>query len=144
MTSAVSTNTSGNYGTAYTETFQYDGFSNLTAKVLNNGTPQPLAVNPATNWLNDGQSYDANGNMTSGAGGNFTYDEANRVNTVAGFNGGDEQFYGYDASNKRIYVRDYTAGTEMVTFYGAQGEKLGVYSIYVHCGGPMRRALVCR
>jgi RHS repeat-associated protein len=71
--------------------------------------------------------YDANGNMTSGAGATFTYDEANRVSTVAETSGGEE-YYGYDASNKRIYVRD-TSASEWFTFYGADGKKLGKYQI---------------
>jgi len=81
-------------------------------------------VNAATNRLTKAY-YDANGNMTSGAGATFTYDEANRIATVTETSGG-ETFYGYDASNKRIYTR--SSGQETFTFYGAKGEKLGVYS----------------
>jgi RHS repeat-associated protein len=128
LTSAAAT---GNAATPWTETFQYDGFGNLTAKVLN-GTSTPIPVNAATNQLTNAY-YDANGNMTSGAGATFTYDEANRVTTVTETSGG-EAFYGYDASNKRIYQRG-TAPGETFTFYGAKGENLGRYSIgsYASC-----------
>jgi RHS repeat-associated protein len=123
LTSAAS---AGNATTPYTQTFQYDGFGNLTAKVLN-GTTTPIAVNAATNQLTNAY-YDANGNMTSGAGATFTYDEANRMSTVSETSGG-EDYYGYDAANKRIYMRDSTTTAESFTFYGAKGEKLGKYGI---------------
>jgi RHS repeat-associated protein len=113
------------YNDTYTQQFQYDGFGNLTAKVLNE-TTTTIAVNAATNQLANAY-YDLNGNMTSGAGASFTYDEANRNNSVTETSGGQE-FYGYDAANKRVYVRD-TNGAEWFTFYGAKGEKLGKYGI---------------
>ena len=115
---------------AYTQTFQYDGFGNLTGKTLN-GTTTPIGVNAANNRLSSA-SYDLNGNMTSGSGATLTYDEANRVSSAAEVSGGAE-FYGYTADNKRYYK--YTsAGTEQLTFYGAHGEKLGVYSLGVNPG----------
>jgi YD repeat-containing protein len=75
---------------------------NLTQKVLNR-TSTPIPVNAATNQLTNAY-YDANGNMTSGAGAALTYDEANRVTTATETSGG-EVFYGYDTANKRIYQR---------------------------------------
>jgi len=113
------------YTDTYTQTFQYDGFGNLTAKALN-GTTTPIAVNAATNQLTNAY-YDANGNMTSGAGASFTYDEANRLVSAAETSGGQET-YGYDPANKRIYQLK-SSGAEWFTFYGAKGEKLGVYQI---------------
>jgi len=103
--------------------FQYDGFGNLAAKVLN-GTTNAIAVNGATNQLSSAY-YDANGNMTSGAGATIIYDEANRMKSAQEAGGGIE-YYGYAPDNKRIY-RKLTNGTEEWTFYGAKGEKLGVY-----------------
>ena len=65
--------------------------------------------------------------MTSGSGATLMYDEANRVASAAEMSGGIE-YYGYSADNKRFYK--YTSdGTEQWTFYGARGEKLGVYTI---------------
>src|SRR5579863_3876011 len=72
LTSAGSTPISGSTPTAWTQTYQYDGFGNLTAKALN-GTTTPIAVNAATNQLSSA-NYDLNGNMTSGAGATLTYD----------------------------------------------------------------------
>ncbi len=127
LTSASSTPNSGASPapSAWTQTYQYDGFGNLTAKVLN-GTSTPIAVNSATNRLSNA-SYDANGNMTSGSGATLTYDESNRVFSAAETSGGIE-YFAYTADNKRFYTYT-TSGTEQLTFYGARGEKLGVYTI---------------
>jgi RHS repeat-associated protein len=125
LVSASATPTSGSPSAAWTETFQYDGFGNLTAKVLN-GTSTPIPVNAATNQLTNAY-YDANGNMTSGAGASFTYDASNRIvseTAVSGGNYGNE----YAPDNKRIHQTP-SSGTDEWIFYGANGEKLGVYSI---------------
>ncbi len=127
LTSASSSPISGGSPAAYNQTYQYDGFGNLTSKVLN-GTPAPIPVNPANNRLSSASYYDANGNMTSGLGATLTYDEANRVSSAQETLSGPVENYGYSADNKRFYK--YTNfGTEQVTFYGARGEKLGVYTI---------------
>jgi RHS repeat-associated protein len=91
-----------------------------------NGTTTPIPVNAATNRLSNAY-YDANGNMTSGAGASITYDEANRLSGVVPAPGG-VGYYGYDPSNKRVYERDVNGG-ETYIFYGAQGEKLGTYTL---------------
>ena len=108
-----------------TETFQYDGFGNLTAKVLN-GTTQAIAVNAATNQLSSAY-YDANGNVTSGAGATLAYDVSNRLE-YAQETGGGIEYYGYAPDNKRVF-RQLASGQQQLTFYGARGEKLGVYQI---------------
>src|SRR6202050_21869 len=122
----TSASSAGNATTPYAQTFQYDGFGNLTAKVLNETTTTTIAVDATTNQVHcEPSCYDLNGNMTSGAGATFTYDEANRVTTATETSGG-EAFYGYDASNKRIYQRSpTTASAENFIFYGAKGENLG-------------------
>jgi YD repeat-containing protein len=114
LTAASSNPINGSTPTAWTQTFQYDGFGNLTAKVLN-GTSTPIAVNAPTNQLSNA-SYDANGNMTSGVGATLTYDEANRMTTAQEVSGGQE-YYGYDASNKRVY-RVTASRQEQITFSG--------------------------
>ena len=126
LTSASSTPINGSTPTAWTQSFQYDGFGNLVSKTLNGGANLTPAVNPATNQLAC-QCYDLNGNMTSGVSATFTYDEANRMITAQEVSGGKE-YYGYDAANKRVY-RMTASGQEQITFYGAQGEKLGVYGV---------------
>jgi RHS repeat-associated protein len=125
LISAGSTPISGSTPTPWTQGFQYDGFGNLTAKVLN-GTTTSIPVNAATNQLGNAY-YDLNGNMTSGAGATLTYDESNRMIAAQEVSGGKE-YYGYDASNKRVY-RVTASGQEQITLYGLQGEKLGVYAI---------------
>jgi hypothetical protein len=62
LTSSSSTPKNGSSPAAWTETFQFDGFGNLTAKVLN-GTTTPIAVNATTNRLTNAY-YDANGRLT--------------------------------------------------------------------------------
>jgi len=127
LTSASSTPNAGSSVSPWTQTYQYDGFGNLTAKVLN-GTSTPIAVNAATNRLSN-SSYDLNGNMITGAGATFTYDEANRVTSATEFSGGTE-YYGYAPDNKRIYrqtPRGYSGWSQEWTLYGAQGEKVGTY-----------------
>jgi RHS repeat-associated protein len=92
-----------------------------------NGTPISIGVNATTNRLSSA-SYDANGNMTSGAGGTLGYDEANRMVSFAPVSGGTE-YYAYAPDNKRIYRLKADGVTEELTLYGARGEKVGVYSI---------------
>ena len=118
--------TSASSTAPYTQTFQYDGFGNLTAKVLN-GTTTPIPVNATTNQLSNA-SYDLNGNMTSGSGATMVYDEANRIFSAAEVSGGTD-YYAYTADNKRYYTYSAPSGTEQLTFYGAYGEKLGVYQL---------------
>jgi YD repeat-containing protein len=65
--------TSASSTAAWNQTYQYDGFGNLTAKAA-----APIPVDAATNRLSNA-FYDANGNMTWGSGVTLTYDEANRV-----------------------------------------------------------------
>ena len=123
LTSASSTPNAGSTPAAWTQTFQYDGFGNLTAKALN-GAADAIPVNGATNRLTNSY-YDANGNMTTGVGATFHVRRGEPDGVGGGVSGGKE-YYGYAADNKRIY-RMTASGAEEWTFYGAQGEKLGVY-----------------
>jgi RHS repeat-associated protein len=125
LTSASSTPTSGSSASPYTQTFLYDGFGNLTAKVLN-GTTTPISVNSGTNQLANSY-YDANGNMTSGSGASFGYDEANRISSAYEVSGGGMS-YGYSPQNKRVVQM--TSNTNQPPYglqyalYGIKGEKL--------------------
>ena len=116
MTQAGSTPT-------WTQTYGYDGFGNLTSKVLNSGANTVPAVDATTNRFTSG--YDANGNMLTGVGLTLTYDEANRVTSATPTSGGTERF-GYAPDNRRIYMLG-TTGGEYFTLYGGMGEKLGTY-----------------
>ena len=121
LTSACS---SLNNCTSAPTTFQYDGFGNLTSKTLA-GVTSAIPVTAATNQLSNA-SYDANGNMYSGAGVTMTYDEANRVTSASPTSGGTE-YYGYAPDNKRVWHLKSDGVTEEWTLYGARGEKIGVY-----------------
>jgi RHS repeat-associated protein len=63
--------------------------------------------------------------MTSNPLGQMTYDVENRLTSVSGEN------YGYDPSNKRIQ-KQLTNGTEEIHFYGARGERLGIYNLQIN------------
>ena len=76
----------------------------------------------------------------------MVYDEANRLSSAASVSGGTE-YYGYTADNKRFY-KCTASGAEQMTFYGARGEKLGVYALgnslgILYCPG-FDEYLVCR
>jgi RHS repeat-associated protein len=114
----VSTNNQG---------YQYDGFGNLTSKTLGSAAT-PIAVNAVTNRLSNA-GYDFNGNMTSGAGVTLSYDVSNRVASAMTTNNGSQtEYYGYGPDNKRMWKQK-ADETEEWTFYGAKGEKIGVYQL---------------
>jgi len=125
LTAASSTAISGGTPAAWTQTFNYDGFGNLTAKSLN-GTTTPIAVTAATNRLAY-SSYDANGNMLTGVGATLTYDERNRLATATPMSGGTA-YYGYAPDNKRIYQKTAT-GIEEWCVYDPRGERVGTFSV---------------
>ncbi len=114
LTQASASPVNGSTPAAWTQSFTYDGFGNLTGKTFN-GTLTSIPVNAGTNQLTYA-SYDLNGNMTGGAGVTLTYDEANRVTSASPASGGTE-YYGYAPDNKRIYKLT-AAGAEQWTFYG--------------------------
>jgi RHS repeat-associated protein len=126
LISAASTPTGSGAPAAWTEAMQYDGFGNLTAKVLN-GATTPIPVNAATNRLQNA-SYDANGNMISGAGATLGYDEANRIVSAAEYSGGTE-YYAYAPDGKRMFRQEADGMTQEWTFWGARGEKLGTFAM---------------
>ena len=116
-------------GTGWAESYTYDGFGNLTDKTPTAGSPPVLhvAVNAANNQL-VGYAYDVNGNMTSIPGtASFTYDVRNHI-TAANPSGGGTEQYSYSPDNLRVWKLSPT-GAEQLEFYGAFGERLGVYPI---------------
>jgi RHS repeat-associated protein len=98
---------------AFSQSYTYDGFGNLTSKSAAGFYPAYSATfNPANNQQN-GVAYDANGNQTQQG----TYDVSNRL--VTSSNG---QSYNYDYRGKRIVK--WTGGTAELYFYGIDGKKL--------------------
>ncbi len=129
LVSATSTPNAATTPAAWTQTYQYDGFGNLTAKVLN-GNTTAIPVNGSTNRLTSAVYVDANGNMTPGAGVLPGYDVANRMASAQLVSGGTE-YYGYAPDNKRIYRNTPNPVFRKIewTFYGVYGEKLGVFRL---------------
>jgi YD repeat-containing protein len=75
-------------GSAWGYSYSYDGFGNLLAKNVTQGSPSAGwsgGADPATNRAGGG-NYDANGNMTSNPLGQMTYDVENRLTSVSGEN----------------------------------------------------------
>ncbi len=98
---------------AYSQSYTYDGFGNLTSKSAAGSYPAYSAsFNPATNRQYS-VTYDANGNQTQQG----TFDVSNRlVTSTIG------QSYAYDYRGKRI-VKWMSSSAE-VYFYGIDGRKL--------------------
>ena len=128
LTEASATPISGSTPAAWTQAYGYDGFGNMTSKVLNGGANTIPAVNAATNRFST-SGYDANGNSLSAMGATLTYDEENRVVSASPTSGGTA-YYGYAPDHKRIYQGlPWRWGLqEQWTFFGAYGEKLGVFA----------------
>jgi RHS repeat-associated protein len=124
---------------AWSQSFTFDGFGNLTQKTGSNAPSNAmLATNPANNQLTaNGAQYDGNGNLTTYGTGAFAaayaYDVENRMSVAAGA-GTVETLFGYDTTNQRVYQGTYntSAGSysnEQIYFYGADGKKLGCWSL---------------
>ena len=123
LTSASAT--ASTLGAAWSETYTYDGFGNLTDKNVTGGSAPALhvTVDPATNrFTGSSYTYDANGNLKTLGTMTMNYDVANRV-TEAG-----TEDYNYGADNLRMY-KYRTGANEELHFYGAYGERLGVYLV---------------
>lgn len=127
---------------AWSQTFQFDGFGNLTQKTGSNApTNAFLGADPMTNRLNSGgAAYDNNGNLTMYGTGSFAatyaYDIENRLSVAAPTPGSNQALFAYDSANQRIYQGTFNPSTatyanEKIYFYGANGEKLGCWSLTV-------------
>lgn len=115
----------------------YDGFGNLSSKTLN-GALQSIPVNPQTNRLTNAV-YDANGNMTSGAGASLAYNMDNRMVSAMGVSGGME-IYWYAPDGKRM-GRSLSDGTQLFMLNGIYGEELGTFTNDAQTGYASTRAL---
>ena len=110
---------------SWSETYGFDGFGNLLSKTGTGGAPTlSQSVTASSNHI-VGQSYDSNGNQTSGPLGSVSYDAENRVASVS--SAGVQ--YAYDSRNKRIWSSTLSGGnlTQIFYYYGADGQKLGIY-----------------
>ncbi|MEQ1948813.1 MAG: RHS repeat-associated core domain-containing protein [Bryobacteraceae bacterium] len=108
--------------TQWGQSYNYDGFGNLTDQnVIKGSAPTMHVVYNASTNRQTGDTADANGNIGSG----YLYDIENRLlrpgasSTVQ---------YGYDAGNKRVWRGD-TGVDEFAFFAGSQ--KLATYTLAV-------------
>ena len=114
-------------GPAYGLSFGYDGFGNKLSQTVTKGSAPASSITVDANNRITGQTYDANGNMTSGASSTLTYDVDNRVVTAAGLS---SESYSYSPSNKRVWKRKAVGGgnfVEEVYVYGIDGARLGTF-----------------
>ena len=92
----------------------------MTDQTLTQGSGPDVhvTVNPATNQLTNGDTYDANGNDTSLGG----YDNENHMVTAGSAK------YGYAPDGKRVWkAPDGTASHEEFYFWTPGGQRLGIY-----------------
>ena len=137
--------TSGTTGVQWGESYSYDGFGNLTSKVVTKGTaPQvyPI-VNSATNQarMSGDYGFDANGNWL-GAGGSQinTWNVENQLIATGGSPSNGDPTYTYDPWGKRVlqYSETHTYGPGgTLYFYSITGQRLGTYQVsYVSANDP--------
>ena len=114
--------------TQWGQSYNYDGFGNLTAQNVIKGSAPTMSVtyNAATN-RQTGDTADANGNIGSG----YVYDIANRLLQPSGAT----IQYAYDASNKRMWRGG--SGLDEIDFWGANGQKLATYQVVTAVGGAL-------
>ncbi len=108
--------TAGTSGAGWGQAYAYDGFGNLTAATVTQGSGVNFAqaYDPATNHAvgNVQFAYDANGNETWPSA---SYDGENRMTTPDGY-----KTYTYDPSGKRVW--ESTSGT--LYFYDIFGKPI--------------------
>ena len=117
---------SGASGAGWGSAYTYDGFGNLTDKTVTAGSAPPwhVLVSATTNRITTA-SYDENGNTTQAPDGTiYGYDGENRL--ISG--GGEGHAHGPD--NLRVWKLK-TDGTDELHVYGAFGELVGTYPIFV-------------
>jgi RHS repeat-associated protein len=130
--------TSGTTGVQWGDSYSYDGFGNLTSKVVTKGTaPQVYPqVNSATNQarMSGDYGFDANGNwMGSGGSQINTWNVENQLISNGSVDySGNLLTYTYDPWGKR--VMQYSVGgasgpTGTLYFYSITGQRLGIYAL---------------
>jgi YD repeat-containing protein len=115
---------------AWGQSYNYDGFGNLTDQNVTAGSAPEYHVvpNPATNQVG---ATDANGNSTgSGTYPSYGYDVENRlINATTGYQ--TAAWYSYAPSNQRVWrgvVTSSTITTDEITFWSITGQKLATYN----------------
>jgi RHS repeat-associated protein len=131
--------TSASAASLWSETYNYDGFGNLTAKNVLEGPAPVLGVSYDVHNHQLGLQYDANGNQMADAqnANTYTWNVENRLATETS-NGwpGAETWYSYDPWGRRVMADanadpwgenggpGYEGGAWQYYFYGITGQKL--------------------
>jgi RHS repeat-associated protein len=121
-------------GTAWSQTFTYDPFGNLTAKTGTGTAPPSIPVSAQAS------AVDANGNVTGTQGNAYAYDVENRMYEYYSTTGTGvaPAYYAYDTQNRRVwqwngstYASPYstTPNSYTVYFYGVNGKRLAAYTL---------------
>ncbi len=129
LTSATTT-----AGTAWSQTFTYDPFGNLTAKTGTGTAPPSIPVSAQAS------AVDLNGNVTGTQGSAYVYDVENRMYEYYSTTGTGvaPAYYAYDTQNRRVwqwngstYASPYstTPNSYTVYFYGVNGKQLAAYTL---------------
>src|SRR5579863_3529993 len=138
------------FNPSWGQSFTYDGFGNLTNVNVTQGSAPTLTAGYDAN--NHGGGEDANGNPGTielpaiGYPASAGYDVENRsVSLNTGFSGGPLYYYSYAPGNKRVWrgswtytysmgAYTYTRGTDVITFWSVNGQKLADYQITAGAG----------
>ena len=122
--------TSASAGSAWGESYSYDGFGNLTAKNVTAGSAPVLGVSYDVNNHQVGLSYDANGNQLADAQGAtmFGWNVENRLaTTTSSAWPGAETWYSYDPWGRRV-MKD--ANADPYSENGGDGYTAGAWEFY--------------
>src|SRR6266852_6627112 len=110
-------------GTQWGQSYNYDGFGNLTDQnVIKGSAPTMHVVYNASTNRQSGDTADANGNLGSG----YVYDISNRLLQASG----TTMKYAYAADNKRVWRGD-GASTGEIAYWSPAGQKLATYQVVV-------------
>ena len=130
--------TSGTTGVQWGDSYSYDGFGNLTSKVVTKGTaPQVYPqVNSATNQarMSGDYGFDVNGNWLGSGGSQInTWNVENQLISNGSVDyGGNLLTYTYDPWGKRVLQYSVGGGsgpTGTLYFYSITGQRLGIYTL---------------
>ncbi|MGC1453046.1 MAG: RHS repeat-associated core domain-containing protein, partial [Candidatus Sulfotelmatobacter sp.] len=140
--------TTGTTGVQWGDSYSYDGFGNLTSKVVTKGTaPQVYPqFNSATNqeWTANDNGFDANGNwLGPGPSNPYTWNVENQLVSEGYVDAsGNRISYTYDPWGQRVlqFAQFQAAAptTCSVDFYSITGQRLGTYTChYMQYGVPL-------
>jgi RHS repeat-associated protein len=138
--------------TQWGQSFTYDGFGNLTNVNVIAGSAPTYSANYNTSNQQQYDCPDANGNLgvpcQYHAGGNW-YDVENRLTTTSyNSSGPNFYYYSYAPGNKRVWRGSWESeengcseitwqrGTDEVTFWAPNGQKLATYALAVSYANP--------